>query len=190
MQRAAARAGVAIELGGLLAAGEQHVGEAVAVAVEGRDAAADHVLPLAGIDAVDAGARVSSTKLGIGDARLRPQLRRRDRRRQSAIAARRRMPSRMAYLHVFRRWHRRRCSAPARGRARSRRGSGCRHRAARCPPRSPPPRSSESCAASGRRADRCRRRRRSCRRRCWSEPSPRRPTACCGRSDIRETAAC
>src|SRR5262249_20317328 len=57
MQRPAAGAGVAIELRRHLAAGQEHVGEAVAVAVEGRHPAADHVLPAAGVDAVDPGAR-------------------------------------------------------------------------------------------------------------------------------------
>ena len=85
---------------------------------------------------------------------------------------------------------RRRCSAPAPGPARWRRGNGCRHRAARCRPRRPPPRSLGNCAA-------CRPSRLSvssskanCRRTARSAPRPPRPIGCCGRWDIRERAAC
>ena len=56
LERSAMRAGVAIELRRLLAAGQQQLRVAVVIAVEGRRAAADHVFPLALVDAVDAGA--------------------------------------------------------------------------------------------------------------------------------------
>ena len=54
-QGAALAAGIAVELGGRCAARQQHVGKAVAVAVEGGRPAAHHVFPFARIDAVNPG---------------------------------------------------------------------------------------------------------------------------------------
>ena len=55
LQCAAAGALVHVESRRFLATGDQHVLEAIAVAVEGSHPAAHHVLPLTGVDAVDAG---------------------------------------------------------------------------------------------------------------------------------------
>ena len=76
-QRAAALAHVAVELRRRLSAGEEDVGKAVAAAVEDGHAAADHILPLALVDAVDAGARRLIDEFGdrdgarVGDGFLR-----------------------------------------------------------------------------------------------------------------------
>ena len=69
-QRAATCAGVAVEFGGRRAASQEHVVKAVAVAVKRGDAAADHVFPLAGVDAVDAGAGRLLDEAGDGGAIL------------------------------------------------------------------------------------------------------------------------
>ena len=56
MQCAALRAGVAVELGRRRAAGQEHVGKAVRVAVESGNPAAHHIFPFTGVNTVNPGA--------------------------------------------------------------------------------------------------------------------------------------